>query len=305
MTAGRGREDKKRLNDDARDSFTMTPNWLLRDSVLTAHELLVFLALLSRANKAHQAWPSRRLLANDSRLSEKTVKRTLELLEQRGLIATTVRPRGDGTNQSNLYLIANLTLRPPRPGSTYAYLLRPPPAEVPAPAGGGGVTQTPPGGQGAPHQGVPVTGEEHPWEEHPEEEHMRLKLPFERDRMYELDAPEELATTKQMAYLKDLHIHHFNEVPSAAKEHQWQELTADQASRTIDAYLAAVGRNGMYEGPEEGTAAYEALTDTGKEWAETGMVPPETWTSPTTPAPTTPEVGELFASLFTPRQVDW
>ena len=58
----------------------MTPNWVLRDSALSTNEFLVYQALLSRADVRREAWPSMRLLASDSRLSEATVKRTLPLL---------------------------------------------------------------------------------------------------------------------------------------------------------------------------------------------------------------------------------
>jgi hypothetical protein len=255
----------------------MMPNWLIRDSALTANEFLVYQALLSRADKSRRAWPSKSLLASDSRLSEATVKRTIPRLVSRGLITTVVRPRGDGTNMSNLYHVTVLPNVAPKPGSRFAYLLRPVRT-------GEGVTVNPPGGQADPGVGFTMSREEHPVEEHQEEENMRSELPFRPDDMYAKDAPADFATPAQVSYLRDLYIQHHRLIPSSAIEEELTALEPDHASRLISTYLKAIkGRGGMYDGVEEGTPEYDALSPQGQAWADEGMLPPDYWVAFTDP----------------------
>ena len=283
----------------------MTPNWVLRESNLSANEFLVYQALLSRADARQEAWPSMRLLASDSRLSEATVKRTLPLLESRGLIARTVRPRGDGTNMSNLYRVVVLpTQRPPK-GSKYANLLRP--QLLNARNVREGVTVNPSGGHGDPAQGVTVTVEEEPPEEDTREEDMRFELSSELERAYLRNAPEQVATDAQVSYLRDLFIQHHNQIPSQRVEDEIRSLDPDKASGLITTYLRAIeGRGGMFDGPEEGTPEYEALSPTGQQWADEGMLPPDMWLA-STPArkPEAPRYEDVFGTLFSSKQIGW
>lgn len=278
----------------------MIPNWVIRDSVLTGNEVLVLMALWSRANKQREAWPSKRQLATDSHLSEATVKRTVPMLQDRGLIATQVRPRGDGTNMSNLYAVPLLPWQRPQPGQPYAHLVR----TVVKPRGEG-VTVNPPGGQGDPVEGVSVTREEDPSEEDPREENVRPELSFEREQdIYSLNAPEVKATADQVSLIRDLYIHHYSRIPNSSDMDKIRALTLERAAETIGAYYRVVGRNGGYEGPEEGTPEYEALSDTGKTWADNGMVPD--WT--TTPMPDTKPAAlyeDMFAGMFSSKQLGW
>lgn len=289
------------MSDEPRD-FTMIPNWVIRDSVLTGNEVLVLVALWSRANKQREAWPSKRQLASDSHVSEATVKRTVPMLQDRGLIAIQVRPRGDGTNLSNLYAVPLLPWARPKPGQPYAHLVR----TVVKPQGEG-VTVNPPGGQGDPVEGVSVTWEEDPSEENTREENIRPELPFEREQdIYSLNAPEVKATAEQVSLIRDLYIHHYNLIPNGRDMDKIRALTLERAAETIGAYYRVVGRNGGYEGPEEGTPEYDALSDTGKTWADNGMVPVDQWTvTPDLDAKPAPAFDDLFAGMFSSKQVDW
>ena len=62
--------------------FSIIPHWVVRDSDLDAHELLVYLAILNRANKYGIAWPSIATIVKESRTSESTVRRTIKRLER-------------------------------------------------------------------------------------------------------------------------------------------------------------------------------------------------------------------------------
>lgn len=284
----------------------MTPNWVLRDSALSTNEFLVYQALLSRADARREAWPSMRLLASDSRLSEATVKRTLPLLESRGLITKTVRPRGDGTNMSNLYLVVVLPNSRPIEGSRYAFLLRPKATQTTR-REREGVTVNPPGNQGDPAEGVTVTVEEDPLEEDTREEDKRFELPSELERAYLRDAPEQVATEAQVSYLRDLFIQHHRQIPRQNIEDEIRALNPIEASRLITTYLRAIeGRGGMYDGPEEGTPEYDALSPTGQLWADEGLLPPREWAAPTPARETEPSPFEdVFSTLFTNKQIDW
>lgn len=273
----------------------MIPNWVIRDSVLTGNEVLVLMALWSRANKHREAWPSRRQLATDSHMSEATVKRTVSMLQDRGLTTIQVRPRGDGTNLSNLYAVPLLPWQRPQPGQPYAHLVR-----TVVKLQGEGVTVNPPGGQADPVEGVTVTWEEDPCEENPGEENVRPKLPFGREQdIYESNAPEVKATPDQVSLIRDLYIHHHNLIPDSRDMDKIRALSLERAAETIGAYYRVVGRNGGYEGPEEGTPEYDALSDTGKTLADNGMVPDDHWTvTPDPDAKPTPTFEDVFAGMF-------
>lgn len=287
------------MSDEPRD-FTMIPNWVIRDSVLSGNELLVLIALWSRVNQQRVSWPSKRQLAADSHLSEATVKRALPMLESRGLITMQVRPRGDGTNASNLYHLPLLPWQRPKQGEAYSHLVRTVNKQ------GEGVTVNPPGGQGEPVEGVSVTREEDPGEEDTREENIRPELPFEREQdLYSLNAPEAKATVKQVSYIRDLYIHHYNRVPNSDDVNRIRALTSERAAETIKAYLRVVGRNGMYEGPEDGTDEYEALSDTGQLWADNGMVPDVWDTTPAEPSTHTSASAGVFAGMFSSKHFEW
>ena len=106
--------------------WSAVPNWLIRDSDLGTYELLVFIALLNRADKRGEAWPSLPTLQRDARASKDSVLRALRALEERGLVEVVKRRNEDGSNASNLYRVhphgGSRSQRPPsrsqRPGGS-------------------------------------------------------------------------------------------------------------------------------------------------------------------------------------------
>mgnify|MGYP002277408912 CR=1 FL=1 len=86
------------------EGFSIIPNWVIRESDLDAHELLTYLALLNRADKAGRTWPAISTIARESRTSESTVRRTLKKLIERGFVEVERRKNAAG-DQSNLYTI--------------------------------------------------------------------------------------------------------------------------------------------------------------------------------------------------------
>ena len=233
--------------------FSIIPNWVIRDSDLTAHELLVYIALLNRANSDGLAWPSVPRIARESRTSVTTVKRTIRSLEARQLVSKQVRPRGDGSNDTNVYRVAVFTRTPsavrPKPSGHREPTLRPDRA----------------------NPGTTVNYKEDPVEEEPSEEDVRSAL--KRGHANSSSFVDTSSTETQLLYLYDLHIHYNNEVPTKSVKARWAKLDKFEAQALIKRYLQEIPRYDAYEGPEYGEPTYEALSDVGKLWADTGMIP--------------------------------
>ncbi len=85
--------------------WSAVPNWLIRDSDLNNYELLVYIALLNRANREGECWPGLATLQRDARASRNTVIKTIKALEDRGLVSVSRRRRADGSSESNLYRV--------------------------------------------------------------------------------------------------------------------------------------------------------------------------------------------------------
>ena len=237
---------------ESEGGFSVIPNWLMRESDLTAHELLVYMALLNRAGGSGLAWPSIARIATESRTSVSTVKRTIKSLEHRGLITKQVRKRADGTNESNVYKVATFSRSAPKRGV---------------------LTERPT----SPDRADPesrVDYEEDTLEEDTREEDLRSTLPGGRDISFSyIDRSSATATTKQLAYLSDMHLHYNNEVPSKGLRARWASLTGQQADALIRQYLREVPRYDSYEGPEAGEPTYDALSAKGQAFADAYMLP--------------------------------
>lgn len=93
------------MSVEADTGYSVVPNWVVRDSDLTKYELLVFIALLNRANSRGEAWPSLATLEREARASRDSVLRALRTLEERGLVDVVKRYRDDGSQTSNLYVV--------------------------------------------------------------------------------------------------------------------------------------------------------------------------------------------------------
>jgi hypothetical protein len=233
------------------EGFSIIPNWLMRDSDLTAHELLVYMALFNRVNPQGLAWPSIARIAKESRTSASTAKRTIRSLEARGLVVKQVRKRADGTNESNVYKVATFTRQ----------------------ARGQGERVT---GSDRPDHGSSVVYEEDTLEEDTTEEDIRSALTSGRALSFEFIDFDGKATPRQIVYLSDLHLHFNNAEASAALRARWRKLSSTQANDLIRQYLREMPRYDDYEGPEAGEPSYDALTPKGRAFADAYMVPAAT-----------------------------
>lgn len=260
------------------DLFTKVPHWLIRDSDLDGNELLLYLAMLSRADKKGLCFPSVSTLAKEARMSPSSVRRTRERLIEKGLVTVTRRKLKDKRNDSNLYQVAlpkrggvkfadasGGTFDPPEPVDNS----EPDVTNVTFDVFGeplSGVTVEPSWCHGDRGDGVTVTGEEEPVKEDPLKKMVSPQTPaFE---FHDLGI-----TEAQWWLLSDLYIHITGKPAAQETKHTWGSLTSDSARDLIGRYYANVGRDDDYTGPEYGTPAYEALTDRGREWADAAMVP--------------------------------
>lgn len=241
--------------------FVMLPNWVLRDSDLDANELLVYLALFNRIDKRGYAYPGKTLIAKEARMSIPTVKRTLKKLEARRLIEIHHRQLEHGKNNSNMYRVATFEREKPVDNSEGA---------------SGQSVHTwghsdPTLGSHGPDPGVMVIPKEDPVEEDPIEEDSEVGTTSRR--AFSFTESSDVATSSQLDYLHDLHIHYANEVPTENTKHQWSEFTTEQATYVINRYLQEIPRYDAYEGPEYGEDTFTKLSAKGQEWAEVGFIP--------------------------------
>jgi hypothetical protein len=255
--------------------FTKVPHWLIREyELLNGNELLLYLAMLSRADRKGICYPSVALLAREARMSESTVRRTRNRLVDKGLVTVTRRTIGDSRNDSNLYRVAlpkrslvkftqetpvdNLTLDEPEQLSNGGH------------SDWDGVTVTVPPSHSDWGDGVTVTGEEEPLQEDP----IKKTLSVEHDAFEFTNLG---ITEAQWHLLSDLYIHITGNVAEQRTKNEWHQLTSDAAGELITRFYANVKRNDDYTGPEYGTPAYKALSEEGRKWADAGMVPDNRW----------------------------
>lgn len=245
--------------------FTLIPNWIIRESDLTRNELLVYIALLSRADRVGVTWPSVPTIAKDSRLSVSSVKSTVKMLEARGLIQRTMRPRQDKNNDTNVYRVASAEPREPLAN----------PRDMSRKTAHPGSTPDPGVGQSLAHPGSAVDHKEEPIEEDPLEESVRSSQGDDDGSFSDFSFPEEEpATDSQKAYLWDLYIHFHLALPPRDELRSWDvNLTKSEAIDLIDEYLRVMPRDLDYRGPEAGDALYDELSPRGQEWADRLMTP--------------------------------
>ena len=80
--------------------------WVWKNGPKNRMDLLVLLSLADRANSEMKAWPTRRTIAKDCRMSRRSVVRALERLEEQGYIKSKQRRKNDGkVLTSNLYTL--------------------------------------------------------------------------------------------------------------------------------------------------------------------------------------------------------
>lgn len=89
--------------------FAIVPEWLLMSGV-GGNAVLVFAVLHRHVDRDAECWPSLNRLASMSGMSNRTIQRALDDLEELGAIERVGRTRDDGSSASNLY---KLHMMPP------------------------------------------------------------------------------------------------------------------------------------------------------------------------------------------------
>jgi len=97
--------------------------WAWAQKDVTTNEKMVLLALADRHNSdTGECWPSNRRLAEDTRLSEPSIKKITKALAERGLISKEERRTPSGRHTSNMYrLHIPKTSRDPQGDKTDGY----------------------------------------------------------------------------------------------------------------------------------------------------------------------------------------
>lgn len=85
--------------------FEMAPHWVMRHEKITGNALRLYLQLRSYAGSKEIAWPSKKTLAKDLKVSTPTVEACLIILRDIGCIEITARFHADGRQTSNLYRV--------------------------------------------------------------------------------------------------------------------------------------------------------------------------------------------------------
>lgn len=265
---------------EASDGFVRLPYTVIEHAPLNAHELLVYMVLLKyRDHRTGKCWPGITTIADESRLSRRTVMRTISDLENLGAIEVR-RTRNVGEkNEPNVYTVrvfdekhktwwhrsAKGTRIPKRPrgGSDSESLSREVDAE-------GSDSQS----LGSDSQSLGVVTPSHPNKLHENKLHELAITPTltRGDERFILDT-EQKSTSKQLTLLHDLWIHATGNVPERSVVAKWQAMTINQARDHIKSYYAACGKYDGYTGPESGTPAYEALSPQGQRWADAYLIP--------------------------------
>lgn len=284
------------------DGFVRVPNWLIDDSDMTLHELVVYIVLLRfRDPKTGKCWPGITTIADRARVSRKTAIRAIKSLEERGVIR--VKRRKDITeNQSNVYEVSLAVEAPEhiwdrsRRGqrvpkrplsddartrlSVAAKKRQPSASQAPGPE----VLSTPSASEALPSasQSLPPVPPRHSKKNQKNKNHEQALTPpsggsrFEGDFSF-VEEKDYAATEPQVAYLSDLFTHLHSKSPDDVQMQRWRKLTRTEATGQISGYLDALGRpyDNLY--PDYGTPEYEALSEAGKAFADSGGMPDSVW----------------------------
>ncbi|WP_181158525.1 helix-turn-helix domain-containing protein [Leucobacter massiliensis] len=236
--------------------------WARSRSGLRVAEKAVLLVLATRADKNGECYPGIKLLAQEASLSERAARDATKSLEAAGLILRSSRYRGGegaGGRRSNVY-----TLTPTSAASTGNVS-----AGLEADTAANPLQET--AGLEADAAGTVETTSETTNRNNQYE-----AQPASRSRASEITNRQIAATQAQQNLIQDLYLHNNNQLPSFHEIEQWSRLTVSQASALITNLYRSVNRHGCYEGPEQGTPEYEALSDAGQVAADLGMIP--NWT---------------------------
>lgn len=241
------------------EGFAMIPNWIARTGYLDPFEFMLYAYLLGRAGRDGRCYPSLRTIARETGISLTKVRRTLDLLEERGIVRRTVKRTASGAFANTRFKVKRFELE--RPDEF-----------------GGGVPQAPPlAGEcvststtGDSRRDTPVVLHETRKENHSSTSIQVDDEVSPSDRRDENGEP----TPKQLRYLADLTILAGDGIPTDSEWLRWaDQLTADEVSARIDEHLRAAGRGVDYLGPVPGEPEFDALSDAGKTMAENEFIP--------------------------------
>ncbi|GGH44977.1 helix-turn-helix domain-containing protein [Microbacterium album] len=276
------------------DGWIRLPNTVIEHSALNAHELLVYIVLLKHRNPTTgKCWPGLSTIADESRLSRRSVIRAISGLEEHSAIKVTRQRNVGEKNRPNVYEVAVLSesqgdwwhvsakgrRKPQRnlsPESrarlaNAARTARSDSESLRRAVDSSGSASEALGSDSESPGVVTPRHPNKPNENKTNEETFRSALPSAHDSVTTFEPA--TSTDKQRAYLHDLHIHLTGQIPNARSKDTWKTLTKLEAQDLIDRYLRQIPRYDRYEGPEYGTPAYNALTPVGREWADRGFIP--------------------------------
>jgi hypothetical protein len=181
------------------EGFGMIPNWLVRESTISAYGLLVYVALTGRTNRSGECWPSYATLAKEARCSPASARRAVRELREAGLVTVLQRKReSDGAQTSNIYRV-NL-------GAPLSH------------------------SKGAP---VSLTPKEDTGEQDTGEEEIKVTLSSDRSVKSTLSRgrprshrDDVFASSAQIAFMRDCYILLHQELPDRSEETEWAQMSS-------------------------------------------------------------------------------
>jgi hypothetical protein len=201
------------------EGFGIIPNWLVRESSLSAYALLAYVALSGRADRSGECWPSIATLAKEARCSASSARRAVRELRLAGLVTVRSQQRThDGGQSSNVYRVY-ISSDPKPPVSQ-----RQPPAVTGKP--GPSHTDT-----------LRRHKEEDPVEEDPQAVKATLSSGRSKAKVHRSDV---LASDAQIAFMRDNFIMLHQHLPNAADDADWRAMSSADAHETIREYWSEI-----------------------------------------------------------------
>lgn len=103
-------EYKRAVLDRRNSPFVMVTRAALEDESLKAADKSLYATLCMYAdNKTADCWPSRETLLQKAGVSDKTLRNSLQTLQERGYIKVIHRFADDGRQLSNLYVLLDVS----------------------------------------------------------------------------------------------------------------------------------------------------------------------------------------------------
>jgi hypothetical protein len=201
------------------EGFGIIPNWLVRESSLSAYALLAYVALSGRADRSGECWPSIATLAKEARCSASSARRAVRELRLAGLVTVRSQQRThDGGQSSNVYRVY-ISSDPKPPVSQ-----RQPPAVTGKP--GPSHTDT-----------LRRHKEEDPVEEDPRTVKSTLTSPRPKAKAHRSD---KRASELQLGFLRDNHIMLHQSLPTAEDVDYWNTMSSAEAHEFIQVYWGEI-----------------------------------------------------------------